>query len=174
MSAERYSILDEPSLRNLLDGTMDLDERRLIRSAIRELRRREMEDMEAAMARKRFRPTNLSQNDNKENQLTHRSELGGSLDVLSVKLQAIQDIEELTGLLRGANEYEERKLIRAAIRRLRDEEHQGTWEKGRTTGQCLESEGLELQSSLGAGGTGTIEVLCCHNEECRKQQHPGM
>ncbi|KAM9464311.1 uncharacterized protein ACWYII_009543 isoform 2-T2 [Salvelinus alpinus] len=153
MSAARYSILDEPSLRNLLDGTMDLDERRLIRSAIRELRRREMEDMEAAMARKRFRPTNLSQNDNKENQLTHRSELGGSLDVLSVKLQAIQDIEELTGLLRGANEYEERKLIRAAIRRLRDEEHQGTWEKGRTTGQCLESEGLELQSSLGAGDT---------------------
>lgn len=29
-----------------------------------------------------------------------RSELGGSLDVLSVKLQAIQDIEELTGLVR--------------------------------------------------------------------------
>eukprot|EP00063_Salmo_salar_P041922 XP_014016757.1 PREDICTED: smoothelin-like isoform X3 [Salmo salar] len=136
-----------------LDGTMDLDERRLIRSAIRELRRREMEDMEAALARKRFRPTNLSQNDNKENQLAHRSELGGSLDVLSVKLQAIQDIEELTGLLRGANEYEERKLIRAAIRRLRDEEQQGTWEKGRTTGRCLESEGLELQSSLGAGDT---------------------
>ncbi|XP_029618851.1 smoothelin isoform X3 [Salmo trutta] len=153
MSAERYSTLDEPSLRNLLDGTMDLDERRLIRSAMRELRRREMEDMEAALARKRFRPTNLSQNDNKENQLAHRSELGGSLDVLSVKLQAIQDIEELTGLLRGANEYEERKLIRAAIRRLRDEEQQGTWEKGRTTGRCLESEGLELQSSLGAGDT---------------------
>ncbi|XP_055742974.1 smoothelin-like isoform X2 [Salvelinus fontinalis] len=132
---------------------MDLDERRLIRSAIRELRRREMEDMEAAMARKRFRPTNLSQNDNKENQLTHRSELGGSLDVLSVKLQAIQDIEELTGLLQGANEYEERKLIGAAIRRLRDKEHQGTWEKGKTTGQCLESEALELQSSLGARDT---------------------
>ncbi|XP_064793298.1 smoothelin-like isoform X7 [Oncorhynchus masou masou] len=153
MSAERYSTLDEPSLRNMLDGTMDLDKRRLIRSAIRELRRREMEDMEAALSRKRFRPTNLSQNDNKENQLTHRSELGGSLDVLSVKLQAIQDIEELTGLLRGANEYEERKLIRAAICRLRDEEQQGTWEKGRTTGQCLESEGLELQSSLGTGDT---------------------
>nr|XP_046206756.1 smoothelin-like isoform X2 [Oncorhynchus gorbuscha] len=171
MSAERYSTLDEPSLRNMspygscsdgtklylpigekkLDGTMDLDKRRLIRSAIRELR--EMEDMEAALARKRFRPTNLSQNDDKENQLTHRSELGGSLDVLSVKLQAIQDIEELTGLLRGANEYEERKLIRAAIRRLRDEEQQGTWEKGRTTGRCLESEGLELQSSLGTGDT---------------------
>ncbi|XP_052334799.1 smoothelin-like isoform X11 [Oncorhynchus keta] len=138
---------------------MDLDKRLLIRSAIRELRRREMEDMEAALARNRFRPTNLSQNDDKENQLTHRSELGGSLDVLSVKLQAIQDIEELTGLLRGANEYEERKLIRAAIRRPRDEEQQGTWEKGRTTGRCLESEGLELQSSLGTGDT-EKERLC--------------
>lgn len=61
-----------PSVCVQLDGTMDLDERRLIRSAIRELRRREMEDMEAALARKRFRPTNLSQNDNKENQLAHR------------------------------------------------------------------------------------------------------
>ncbi|XP_041692273.1 smoothelin isoform X2 [Coregonus clupeaformis] len=153
MSAERYSTLDEPSLRNLLDGTMDLDERRLIRSAIRELRRREMENMEAALARKRFRPTSLNQNDDKENQLAHRSELGDSLNVLSVKLQAIQDIEELTGLLRGANEYEERKLIRAAIRRLRDEEQQGTREKERTTGRCLESEGLEPQSSLGARDT---------------------
>uniref|UniRef100_A0A8C6PWZ8 Smoothelin b n=1 Tax=Nothobranchius furzeri TaxID=105023 RepID=A0A8C6PWZ8_NOTFU len=43
-----------------LDGTVDLDERRLIRSAIRELRRREIEDMEAALASKRFRPTHFS------------------------------------------------------------------------------------------------------------------
>uniref|UniRef100_A0A674E7F3 Smoothelin-like n=1 Tax=Salmo trutta TaxID=8032 RepID=A0A674E7F3_SALTR len=153
MSAERYSILDEPSLRNLLDGTMDLDERRMIRSAIRDLRRREIEDMEAALASKRFRHKHLNQNDDKENQLTNRSDLGDSLNMLSVKLQAIQDIEELTGLLRGATEYEERKLIRAAIRRLRDEEQQGTGQKGRTTGQCLESEGLDLQNSLGAGDT---------------------
>eukprot|EP00063_Salmo_salar_P051945 XP_014026780.1 PREDICTED: smoothelin-like isoform X3 [Salmo salar] len=153
MSAERYSTLDEPSLRNLLDGTMDLDERRMIRSAIRDLRRREIEDMEAALASKRFRHKHLNQNDDKENQLTNRSDLGDSLNMLSVKLQAIQDIEELTGLLRGATEYEERKLIRAAIRRLRDEEQQGTGQKGRTTGQCLESEGLDLQNSLGAGDT---------------------
>ncbi|XP_029572846.1 smoothelin isoform X5 [Salmo trutta] len=136
-----------------LDGTMDLDERRMIRSAIRDLRRREIEDMEAALASKRFRHKHLNQNDDKENQLTNRSDLGDSLNMLSVKLQAIQDIEELTGLLRGATEYEERKLIRAAIRRLRDEEQQGTGQKGRTTGQCLESEGLDLQNSLGAGDT---------------------
>ncbi|XP_055775806.1 smoothelin-like isoform X3 [Salvelinus fontinalis] len=153
MSADRYSTLDEPSLRNLLDGTMDLDERRLIRSAIRELRRREIEDMEATLASKRFRHKRLNQNDDKENQLTNRSDLGDSLNILSVKLQAIQDIEELSGLLRGATEYEERKLIRAAIRRLRDEEQQGTGQKGRTTDRCLESEGLDLQNSLGAGDT---------------------
>ncbi|KAM9544789.1 smoothelin-like isoform 3-T3 [Salvelinus alpinus] len=153
MSAERYSTLDEPSLRNLLDGTMDLDERRLIRSAIRELRRREIEDMEATLASKRFRHKRLNQNDDKENQLTNRSDLGDSLNILSVKLQAIQDIEELSGLLRGATEYEERKLIRAAIRRLRDQEQQGTGQKGRTTDRCLESEGLDLQNSLGAGDT---------------------
>ncbi|XP_045081621.1 smoothelin-like isoform X2 [Coregonus clupeaformis] len=153
MSAERYSTLDEPSLRNLLDGTMDLDERRLIRSAIRELRRREIEDMEAALASKRFRPKHLNQNDDKENQLTNRSDSGDSLNVLAVKLQTIQDIEELTGLLRGATAYEERKLIRAAIRRLRDEEQQGTGQKWWTTGRCLESEGLDLQNSLGAGDT---------------------
>lgn len=51
-----------------LDRTMDLDERRLIRSAIRELRRREIEDMEAALASKRFRPTRLKQQEDKENQ----------------------------------------------------------------------------------------------------------
>lgn len=51
-----------------LDGTVDLDERRLIRSAIRELRRREIEDMEAALASKRFRPTRLKQQEDKENQ----------------------------------------------------------------------------------------------------------
>uniref|UniRef100_A0A8K9UDK5 Calponin-homology (CH) domain-containing protein n=1 Tax=Oncorhynchus mykiss TaxID=8022 RepID=A0A8K9UDK5_ONCMY len=82
-----------------------------------------------------------------------RSDLGDSLNMLSVKLQAIQDMEELTGLLRGATEYEERKLIRAAIRRLRDEEQQGTGQKRGTTGRCLESEGLDLQNSLGAGDT---------------------
>ncbi|CAB1319825.1 unnamed protein product, partial [Coregonus sp. 'balchen'] len=128
----------------LLDGTMDLDERRLIRSAIRELRRREIEDMEAALASKRFRPKHLNQNDDKENQLTNRSDSGDSLNVLAVKLQTIQDIEELTGLLRGATAYEERKLIRAAIRRLRDEEQQGEYRGGgEGAGGRGEGEGTE-------------------------------
>lgn len=51
-----------------LDETVDLDERRVIRSAIRELRRREIEDMEAALASKRFRPTRIIQQEDKENQ----------------------------------------------------------------------------------------------------------
>lgn len=56
-----------------LDGTVDLDERRLIRSAIRELRRREIEDMEAALATKRFRPTRLKLQEDKENQHRYTS-----------------------------------------------------------------------------------------------------
>lgn len=57
-----------------LEGTVDLDERRLIRSALRELRRREIEDMEAELASKRFRHTRLQQQqqqpqqEDKENQ----------------------------------------------------------------------------------------------------------
>ncbi|XP_029915476.1 smoothelin isoform X2 [Myripristis murdjan] len=151
MSLESYSSLDESALRALLDGTVDLDERRLIRSAIRELRRREIEDMEAALASKRFRPTRLNQQEDKENQ--HRSESSDTLDILSGKLQSIQDIDELTKLLRGASEYEERKMIRAAIRRLRDEEQQGTVERGKAPGCCLEPDSLEPQSTMGTGVT---------------------
>lgn len=65
-----------------LEGTVDLDERRHIRSAIRELRRREIEDMEAALASKRFRPTRLKQQEDKENQ--HR--YAGSVDKSNVRL----------------------------------------------------------------------------------------
>ena len=50
------------------DQTLDLDERRLIRSALRELRRREIQDMEAELARKRSRPPRLLQHEDKENQ----------------------------------------------------------------------------------------------------------
>ncbi|XP_042276890.1 smoothelin isoform X1 [Thunnus maccoyii] len=149
MSLESYSTLDESSLRALLDGTVDLDERRLIRSAIRELRRREIEDMEAALASKRFRPTRLRQQEDKENQ--HRSESSDTLDVLSGKLQTIQDIDELTKMLRAASEYEERKMIRAAIRQIRDEQLQGNVERGKAPGRCHETESVEPQSSLGTG-----------------------
>ncbi|MFT7805126.1 smoothelin-like isoform X1 [Arapaima gigas] len=133
MSSGKYASLDEPTLRTMLEGTLNLDERRLIRSAIRELRQREIEEMEAAMASKRFRANLLYPQDDKENQ--RRSDSSDSLDLLSGKLQAIQDIEELTGLLRGTNEYEERKLIRAAIRKLRDKELQSAMEKAKALGQ---------------------------------------
>ncbi|KAM7416711.1 hypothetical protein PAMA_018663 [Pampus argenteus] len=159
MSVESYSALDESSLRALLDGTMDLDERRLIRSAIRELRRREIEDMEAALASKRFRPTRLRQQEDKENQ--HRSESSDSLDVLSGKLQTIRDIDELTKMLRAAGEYEERKMIRAAIRQVRDEQLQGTMERSKAPGCCQEPESVEPQSSMGTGE---------RERECRSEQ----
>ncbi|XP_035754282.1 smoothelin [Egretta garzetta] len=45
-----------------------------------------------------------------------------ALAALSRQLEAITDVEELKKLLRAAGEYEERKLIRAAIRKLRAEE----------------------------------------------------
>ncbi|KAM4577547.1 smoothelin isoform 1-T1 [Odontesthes bonariensis] len=151
MSLDSYSALDESSLRALLDGTVDLDERRLIRSAIRELRRREIEDMEAALASKRFRSTRLNQQEDKENQ--HRSESSENLDVLSQKLQSIQDVDELTKMLRAASEYEERKMIRASIRRIRDEQLQGTVEKSKASARCLEPESVEPQSTMGAGET---------------------
>ncbi|XP_061673210.1 smoothelin isoform X2 [Syngnathoides biaculeatus] len=145
LSQESYAALDESSLRALLDGTVDLDERRIIRSAIRELRRREIEDMEAALASKRFRHTRLKQQEDKENQ--HRSESSEALDVLSHKLKAIRDVDELTKMLRAASEYEERKLIRAAIRQIRDEQLQV--ERVKDPGRGLETESLETHSIKG-------------------------
>ncbi|XP_048045783.1 smoothelin isoform X2 [Megalobrama amblycephala] len=136
MSEKRYSSMDESSLRNLLDKTIDIDERRLIRTAIRELRRCEIEEMEAALTSKRFRRAHQHRHEDKENQCC--PDLTASLDMLSGKIQAIHDIEELTGLLRSTSEYEERKLIRAAIRRLRDEEIRGALEKVQTAGQRTE------------------------------------
>ncbi|XP_077376728.1 smoothelin isoform X2 [Festucalex cinctus] len=147
MSQESYAALDESSLRALLDGTVDLDERRIIRSAIRELRRREIEDMEAALASKRFRHTRLKQQEDKENQ--HRSESSAALDVLSHKLKAISDVDELTKMLRAAGEYEERKMIRAAIRQIREEQQQGPAERVKAPGRSLETESLEPQSIKG-------------------------
>ncbi|XP_049618185.1 smoothelin isoform X4 [Syngnathus scovelli] len=147
MSQESYAALDESSLRALLDGTVDLDERRLIRSAIRELRRREIEDMEAALASKRFRHTRLKQQEDKENQ--HRSESSVALDGLAHRLKAISDVDELTKMLRAAVEYEERKMIRAAIRQIRDEQLQGQVERVKGPGHSLETESLEPHSIKG-------------------------
>nr|XP_019956399.1 PREDICTED: smoothelin-like [Paralichthys olivaceus] len=169
MSVESYSALDESSLRALLDGTVDLDERRLIRSAIRELRRREIEDMEAALASKRFRPTRFKQQEDKENQ--HRSESNENLDILSQKLQSIQDIDELTKMLRAAGEYEERKMIRAAIRQIRDEQQQGTVERVKAPGRCLDPESVEPQGIMGIGETENHSDRDRVRSQIRELQH---
>ncbi|MED6266341.1 hypothetical protein CHARACLAT_001156 [Characodon lateralis] len=168
MSLETYSALDESSLRALLDETMDLDERRLIRSAIRELRRREIEDMEAALASKRFRPTCLNQQEDKENQ--HRSESNDNLDVLSQKLQSIQDVDELMEMLRAAAEYEERKMIRAAIRRIRDEQLQVSVEKSKVSVCHSDPESAESQSIKRAAETESHSDLRAPIQELHTQQ----
>ncbi|KAK0150964.1 Smoothelin [Merluccius polli] len=72
----------------------------------------------------------------------------GTLGLLSGKLQSIQDLDELTKLLRGASDYEERKMIRAAIRRLREEEPQGS-ERGKAGVHILEPGNLEPQCTMG-------------------------
>ncbi|NXL85927.1 SMTN protein, partial [Alectura lathami] len=108
------------------EATLDLAERRRIRSAIRELQRQELERDEEALASKRFRTERGShRQDNKENWLRSQQleeEQQKALASLSQELESITDVEELTKLLRAASEYEERKLIRAAIRKLRAEE----------------------------------------------------
>ncbi|XP_030814434.1 smoothelin isoform X2 [Camarhynchus parvulus] len=126
MSQESLLGMDEGALRKLLEATLDLAERRRIRSAIRELQRQELQRDEETLASKRFRPERSShQQDNKENWPQSQrleEEQQAALAALSEQLEAITSVEELTKLLRAAGEYEERKLIRAAIRKLRAEE----------------------------------------------------
>ncbi|XP_071619791.1 smoothelin isoform X2 [Heliangelus exortis] len=126
MSLENLLGMDEGALRKLLEATLDLAERRRIRSAIRELQRQELERDEEALASKRFRTERSShRQEDKENWPRSRhleEEQKAALAALSQQLEAITDVEELTKLLRAAGEYEERKLIRAAIRKLRAEE----------------------------------------------------
>ncbi|NWS18024.1 SMTN protein, partial [Pachyramphus minor] len=111
------------------EATLDLAERRRIRSAIRELQRQELELDGEALASKRFRPEHGShRQDDKENwpQSQHlEEEQQAALATLSQQLETITSVEELTKLLQAAGEYEERKVIRAAIRKLRAEEIEG-------------------------------------------------
>nr|XP_024650358.1 smoothelin isoform X6 [Macaca nemestrina] len=119
-----------PSL-SWLEVTADLAERRRIRSAIRELQRQELEREEEALASKRFR---AERQDNKENWLHSRqreAEQRAALARLAGQLESMNDVEELTALLRSAGEYEERKLIRAAIRRVRAQEIEAATLAGR-------------------------------------------
>eukprot|EP00079_Xenopus_tropicalis_P021590 XP_012812963.1 PREDICTED: smoothelin isoform X3 [Xenopus tropicalis] len=124
MSGERFSCMDEGSLRKLLEVTLDLAERKEIRSAIRELRRKELERCEEALASKRFRSERSHEQENKENQprADREEQQQRALNALTIRLQNINDLEELTSLLRNSKEYEERKLIRAAIRKVRNDE----------------------------------------------------
>ncbi|XP_073527279.1 smoothelin isoform X2 [Phyllobates terribilis] len=124
MSDERFSAMDEVSLRKLLEVTLDLAERREIRSAIRELRRKELERCEEALASKRFRSEKSNGQEDKENQPGTEMEekQQRALHALAGRLEEINDLEELTALLRSSSEYEERKLIRAAIRKIRNDE----------------------------------------------------
>ncbi|XP_020852041.1 smoothelin isoform X4 [Phascolarctos cinereus] len=142
MADEGLAGLDEGALRKLLEVTLDLAERRRIRSAIRELQRQELERDEGALASKRFRAERL---ENKENwlhsQQQEEEQQRVALALLSGKLEAISDVEELTTLLRAAAEYEERKLIRAAIRRVRAQEIEAATLAGRVSGAQEDSEG---------------------------------
>ncbi|XP_075069068.1 smoothelin isoform X2 [Mixophyes fleayi] len=124
MSEKRFSAMDEGSLRKLLDVTMDLAERREIRVAIRELRREELERCEEALASKRFRSERSNGQEDKENQpgADREETQQRALNALAGRLQEMTNVEELTAMLRGASDYEERKLIRAAIRKIRNDE----------------------------------------------------
>ncbi|XP_037584121.1 smoothelin isoform X5 [Cebus imitator] len=131
MSDDALAGLDEGALRKLLEVTADLAERRRIRSAIRELQRQELEREEEALASKRFR---AERQDNKENWLhsqQREAEQRAALAQLAGQLESMNDVEELTVLLRSAGEYEERKLIRAAIRRVRAQEIEAATLAGR-------------------------------------------
>ncbi|ETE63542.1 hypothetical protein L345_10694, partial [Ophiophagus hannah] len=103
MSDEALLSMDEGTLRKLLEATVDLAERRQIRSAIRELRRQELERDEEALASKRFR---TERQENKENRLRswqqeEEQRQQKSLDALSRKLETIQNVEELTSLVQN-------------------------------------------------------------------------
>ncbi|XP_045880755.1 smoothelin isoform X1 [Meles meles] len=151
MADEAFAGLDEGALRKLLEVTADLAERRRIRSAIRELQRQELQREEEALASKRFR---AERQDNKENWLhsqQQEAEQRAALARLAGRLESMNDVEELTALLRGAGEYEERKLIRAAIRRIRAQEIEAATLAGRLcsghakSGSREESKGRAAQ-----------------------------
>ncbi|KAM8797554.1 smoothelin [Eudromia elegans] len=157
MSQENLLAMDEAALRKLLEATLDLAERRRIRSAIRELQRQELERDEEALASKRFRSERGShRQDNKENWLRSQQleeEQQKALASLSQQLESISDVDELTKLLRGASEYEERKLIRAAIRKLRAEEVQAAALAGSARSSDAEPPAVSSRGGdAGAGG----------------------
>ncbi|XP_073169755.1 smoothelin isoform X4 [Lepidochelys kempii] len=172
MSEENLLSMDEGALRKLLEATLDLAERRQIRSAIRELRRQELERDEEALASKRFRSERSShRQENKENWLRSQrleEEQQKSLALLSGKLDSITDVEELTALLRGAGEYEERKLIRAAIRKLRAKEIEAAASAGRAHGSRKgENEPLAFKEKESPDGGSSVPEDLEEREQIR-------
>ncbi|XP_055003534.1 smoothelin isoform X8 [Sorex araneus] len=158
MADEAFAGLDEGALRKLLEGTADLAERRRIRSAIRELQRQELEREEEALASKRFR---AERQDNKENWLhsqQREAEQRAALARLAAQLESMSDVEELTVLLRSAGEYEERKLIRAAIRRIRAQEIEAATLAGRLCSGHLNSGSREDSQGRAARRLARCEV----------------
>ncbi|XP_012586470.1 PREDICTED: smoothelin isoform X3 [Condylura cristata] len=167
MADEALAGLDEGALRKLLEVTADLAERRRIRSAIRELQRQELEREEEALASKRFR---AERQDNKENWLhsqKREAEQRAALARLAGRLESMSDVEELTVLLRSAGEYEERKLIRAAIRRVRAQEIEAATLAGRLCSGTPNSDSSENSKGPAAHRLEQCEVL---EREEQKQQ----
>nr|XP_044987912.1 smoothelin [Jaculus jaculus] len=167
MADEALAGLDEGALRKLLEVTADLAERRRIRSAIRELQRQELEREEEALASKRFR---AERQDNKENWLhsqQREAEQRAALSRLAGRLESMNDVEELTTLLRSAAEYEERKLIRAAIRRIRAQEIEAATVAGRLCSGRPTSGSREDSKGRAAHRLDRCEVL---KREEREQQ----
>ncbi|XP_075709409.1 smoothelin isoform X2 [Rhinoderma darwinii] len=160
MSDERFSAMDEGSLRKLLEVTLDLAERRQIRTAIRELRRQELERCEEALASKRFRSERSNGQEDKENQpgAEMEDQQQRTLHALAGRLEEISDVEELTALLRSASEYEERKLIRAAIRKVRNDEIEAAALAGMLVSHYKDQGNGTLQSKSmdSFGGTTTL------------------
>ncbi|XP_021065809.1 smoothelin isoform X1 [Mus pahari] len=170
MADEALAGLDEGALRKLLEVTADLAERRRIRSAIRELQRQELEREEEALASKRFR---AERQDNKENWLhsqQREAEQQAALTRLAGRLESMNDVEELTTLLRSAGEYEERKLIRAAIRRVRAQEIEAATLAGRLCSR-LPSSGPREDSRRQAAHT--LDPGKVPEPEQQKQQTEG-
>ncbi|XP_053324519.1 smoothelin isoform X2 [Spea bombifrons] len=162
MSGERFSAMDESSLRKLLEVTLDLTERREIRSAIRELRRKELERCEEALASKRFRSERSNEQENKENQPGARQEekQQRALHALAGRLEDMSDIDELTVLLRAASEYEERKLIRAAIRKVRNDEIEAASHAGALVSRSKDRDnGAVLPRGMESNGDHTPSLV---------------
>ncbi|XP_044131191.1 smoothelin isoform X1 [Bufo gargarizans] len=70
-----------------------------------------------------------------------------ALRTLAGRLEEMSDVEELTALLRNASEYEERKLIRAAIRKIRNDEIEAAALAGMLVSRYTDEDDGTVQST---------------------------